>query len=79
MTALLQSSTATGMMATSFAANGFLGLVPGLVVVLGANVSTTLVVQLLSFDIALAYPVLERAGLLQAGCTRPRRPARRID
>lgn len=29
MTALLQSSTATGMMATSFAASGFLGLVPG--------------------------------------------------
>ena len=36
MTALLQSSTATGKMATSFATNGFLGLVPGLVVMLGA-------------------------------------------
>ena len=36
LTALLQSSTATGMMATSFAANGFLGLSPGLVVMLGA-------------------------------------------
>jgi len=32
ITALLQSSTATGMMATSFAASGFLGLAPGLVV-----------------------------------------------
>src|SRR6185503_13191407 len=58
MTALLQSSTATGMMATSFAANGFLGLVPGLVVMLGANVGSTLVVQLLSFDIALVALVL---------------------
>jgi phosphate:Na+ symporter len=64
MTALLQSSTATGMMATSFAANGFLGLVPGLVVMLGANVGTTLVVQLLSFDVALVAPVLVLLGFV---------------
>ena len=64
MTALLQSSTATGMMATSFAANGFLGLVPGLVVMLGANVGSTLVVQLLSFDIALVAPVLVLLGFV---------------
>ena len=64
MTALLQSSTATGMMATSFAANGFLGLAPGLVVMLGANVGTTLVVQLLSFDIALVAPVLVLLGFV---------------
>ena len=36
VTALLQSSTATGMMAMSFAASGFLGLAPGLAVMLGA-------------------------------------------
>src|SRR6185437_3692311 len=64
MTALLQSSTATGMMATSFAENGFLGLVPGLVVMLGANVGSTLVVQLLSFDIALVAPVLVLLGFV---------------
>ena len=58
ITALLQSSTATGMMATSFAANGFLGLAPGLAVMLGANVGTTLIVQVMSFDIALVAPVL---------------------
>jgi len=64
LTALLQSSTATGMMATSFAASGFLGLAPGLAVMLGANVGSTLVVQLLSFDIALVAPVLVLAGFV---------------
>ena len=52
ITALLQSSTAAGLMATSFAASGFLGLAPGLAVMLGANVGTTLIVQALSFNIA---------------------------
>lgn len=48
VTAILQSSTATGLIATSFAAGGLVGLVPPLAVVLGANVGTTLIVQLLS-------------------------------
>src|SRR5262245_27974292 len=52
VTAVLQSSTATGLMATSFAAGGLVDLVPALAVMLGANVGTTLIVQLLSFDIA---------------------------
>lgn len=64
VTALLQSSTATGMMAMSFAASGFLGLAPGLAVMLGANVGSTLVVQLLSFDIALVAPVLVLIGFV---------------
>jgi phosphate:Na+ symporter len=62
ITALLQSSTAAGMMATSFAASGFLGLAPGLVVMLGANVGTTLIVQVMSFDIALIAPILILLG-----------------
>jgi len=64
VTAALQSSTATGMMATSFAAGGFLGLAPGLAVMLGANVGTTLIVQVMSFDIALIAPVLVLVGLV---------------
>ncbi len=64
ITALLQSSTATGMMATSFAANGFLGLAPGLAVMLGANVGTTLIVQVMSFDISVAAPVLVLLGFV---------------
>lgn len=63
VTALLQSSTATGLMASSFAANGFLGLAPGLAVMLGANVGTTLIVQVMSFDIAAVAPVLVLVGV----------------
>lgn len=64
ITALLQSSTATGLMATSFAASGFLGLAPGLAVMLGANVGTTLIVQVMSFDISLVAPMLVLLGFI---------------
>jgi len=64
ITALLQSSTAAGLMATSFAASGFLGLAPGLAVMLGANVGTTLIVQVMSFDISVIAPVLVLAGFV---------------
>src|SRR5260370_1230349 len=52
VTAILQSSTATGLMVTSFAAGGMIDLVPALAVMLGANVGTTLIVQVLSFDVS---------------------------
>ena len=64
LTALLQSSTATGLMAASFASEGLVALVPGLAIMLGANVGTTLIVQLFSFNIAAAAPVLFVVGLL---------------
>jgi phosphate:Na+ symporter len=41
VTAILQSSTATGLMIASFASAGFVALVPALAVMLGANVGTT--------------------------------------
>jgi phosphate:Na+ symporter len=52
VTSILQSSTATGLMVTAFAAGGLLDLVPALAVMLGANVGTTLIVQALSFDVS---------------------------
>ncbi|MGV8248537.1 Na/Pi cotransporter family protein, partial [Pseudomonas aeruginosa] len=61
---LLQSSTATSLMAASFTASGTLGLAPALAVMLGANVGTTLVVQLLSFDTSLLAPLALLSGLL---------------
>ncbi|MGC2590848.1 MAG: Na/Pi symporter, partial [Xanthobacteraceae bacterium] len=64
LTALLQSSTATGLMTASLTADGIVGLVPALAIMLGANVGTTLIVQLLSFDIAAAAPVLFVIGLV---------------
>src|SRR6202521_5728104 len=64
VTALLQSSTATGLMVASFVTGGTLDLAPALAVMLGANVGTTLVVQVLSFNISLVTPVLLLAGVI---------------
>src|SRR5271170_8214719 len=64
LTALLQSSTATGLMTASLAADGMVNLVPALAIMLGANVGTTLIVQLLSFDISAVAPVLFVIGLI---------------
>jgi phosphate:Na+ symporter len=64
VTALLQSSTATGLMVASFVTGGTLDLAPALAVMLGANVGTTLVVQVLSFNIAVVTPVLLLAGVI---------------
>src|SRR5436309_14612955 len=64
VTAILQSSTATGLMASSFAAGGLVDLVPALAVILGANVGTTLIVQVLSFDIARVAPLFVLVGLI---------------
>lgn len=75
ITALLQSSTATALMSTSFIAAGFMTLVPALAVTLGANVGTTLIVQLLTFNVAAVAPVFVLAGLIafnQGGRTRTR-------
>ncbi|MCJ9669003.1 MULTISPECIES: Na/Pi cotransporter family protein [unclassified Neorhizobium] len=63
-TAILQSSTATGMIASGFAASGYVGLVPALAIMLGANVGTTLITQLFSFDVAAASPALILVGLV---------------
>ena len=64
LTALLQSSTATGLMTTSLAADGLVSLVPALAIMLGANVGTTLIVQLLSFDISAVAPALLVVGVV---------------
>lgn len=52
VTAVLQSSTATGLMVMAFAADGLLEVPAALATMLGANVGTTLIVQVLSFDVA---------------------------
>ena len=75
ITALLQSSTATALMSTSFVAGGFMTLVPALAVTLGANVGTTLIVQVLTFDVAALAPIFVLVGLVafnRGGKTRVR-------
>jgi phosphate:Na+ symporter len=64
LTALLQSSTATALITSSFTAEGLVSLVPALAIMLGANVGTTLIVQVLSFNIAAIAPVLFIFGLV---------------
>ena len=64
LTALLQSSTATALITTSFAAEGLVGLIPALAIMLGANIGTTLIVQVLSFNVAAVAPVLFVLGLV---------------
>jgi phosphate:Na+ symporter len=64
VTAVLQSSTATGLMVAGFASEGLVALPSALAVMLGANVGTTLIVQLLSFDVVAVAPALILLGFL---------------
>jgi phosphate:Na+ symporter len=64
ITTLLQSSTAAGLMATSFTAAGVIALAPALAVMLGANVGTAVVAQALSFNVAAIAPPLLLCGVL---------------
>ncbi|HEX5263603.1 MAG TPA: Na/Pi cotransporter family protein, partial [Phenylobacterium sp.] len=73
VTAVLQSSTATGLMVAGFASEGLVGLPAALAVMLGANVGTTLIVQVLSFDVTIVAPLLVLAGVaLFRGAAGPR-------
>ena len=75
VTALLQSSTATGLMTASFVTGGAVDLVPALAIMLGANVGTTLIVQALSFNVTAVAPLLFIVGVVafkQGGQTRTR-------
>lgn len=64
VTTVLQSSTATALMVASFTAGGAVDIIPALAVMLGANVGTTLIVQVLSFDVSLIFPVLVFGGFM---------------
>ena len=74
VTAVLQSSTATGLMVAAFANAGFVALVPALAVMLGANIGTTLIVQVLSFDVSRVSPLLLVGGvaMFRSGAARAR-------
>ena len=75
VTAILQSSTATGLMVTAFAAGVLVDLVPALAVMLGANVGTTLIVQALSFDVSRVSFLFILIGVMmfrRSGVTRTR-------
>lgn len=64
VTALLQSSTATALMIASFSGAGAVELAPALAVMLGANVGTTLIVLVASFDVTYVFPVFLFVGVV---------------
>ncbi|AFQ50489.1 Na/Pi cotransporter family protein [Burkholderia cepacia] len=64
VTAVLQSSATTAVMTSELTAQGRVGLVPALAVMLGANVGTTLIVQVLSFEVDTVSPALILVGML---------------
>ncbi len=63
VTGALQSGTATALIITSFAAQGLVTGAAALAIILGADVGTTLVVQVLSFGLNWLSPLLIAAGV----------------
>ena len=63
VTGALQSGTATTLIITSFASKGLLTGAAALAIILGADVGTTVVVQVLSFDLSWLSPLLVAAGV----------------
>lgn len=74
VTAFLQSSTATAMMVASFAGRGLMATAPALVVMLGADVGTSVVAQVLSFDVSWLSPIFIAGGLIAHNSTEANRP-----
>lgn len=64
VTMLVQSSTATALITSTFARHGLVTLTASIAIILGADVGTTLVAQLLSFDLKLLPFVLVAFGLV---------------
>lgn len=64
ITTLLQSSTATGLMVTSFLGRQLLAVAPALAIMLGADVGTTLVAQVLSFNPQFLSPIFLLVGVV---------------
>ena len=60
---VLQSSTATALLLVGFASRGLIALAPALAVMLGADLGSTLVVQVLSFDLRAVAPLLIAVGV----------------
>jgi phosphate:Na+ symporter len=64
VTAILQSSTATSMIISSFVGRGLMTVGAGLAVMLGADVGTTMVAQVLSFDFTWVAPFMMLIGYI---------------
>ena len=80
VTALLQSSTATALIVASFAGGGLIAATAALAVMLGADVGTTLVAQVLSLDVGFLSPALVIIGVVahMTAAVGPRRHLGRV-
>jgi len=64
ITALIQSSTATALIVAAFAGQGLIGTSQALAVMLGADVGTSIVTVVLSFDLSWLSPLLIFIGVV---------------
>ncbi len=64
VTGLVQSSTATAVIISSFVGSGFVGMAAGLAVMLGAEVGTSLMTVVFSFDLSWLSPLLIFSGVV---------------
>ncbi len=64
VTGLLQSSTATALITVSFAREGLVQTAPALAVMLGADVGTSLVVQVFAFNLRWLSPLFLLVGVI---------------
>src|SRR5690242_3535635 len=74
LTGILQSSTATALLLASFTARGLIALSTALVMMLGANVGTTIVAQILSFDVTWLWTGVLPLGVLLFMASEHERP-----
>jgi phosphate:Na+ symporter len=64
ITGLLQSSTATSLLVSSFAGRGLIPLSIAFAIMLGADIGTTIAAQILSFDLGWVSPLLIGVGVI---------------
>ncbi|CAN5735824.1 sodium-dependent inorganic phosphate transporter [soil metagenome] len=64
VTGLVQSSTATAVIVSSFVGSGFVGTAAGLAVMLGAEIGTSLMAVVFSFDLSWLSPLLIFTGVV---------------
>lgn len=64
VTSLVQSSTATCLIAASFVGTGMVGTAAGLAVMLGADVGTAVIALVFSFDLSWLSPLLLFVGVV---------------
>ncbi len=64
VTSLVQSSSATAVITASFVSQNLMPLAPALAIMLGADVGTSLVVQVFSFDLSWLAPLMIGVGVV---------------